>query len=317
MPIFVSRFSPERSLLGNFFTSRTPATEASEEPENGRATVRNTNSAQGLDRAPSQQNRTTTEAARSAPEPTAPERDASSQDIGTDSITLLDQLRLRRSATSLVREDGGSAEPVQDPPSADVAQGNVGPLAELLTALVEEITADDPQEVETTADTPTDLVESVSVENQQANEAAATERLEVLIDALRTGEAADAGAAAFQPPPTPAAPPALETREEQERTLREDLQTIATGLRQDAAIEGQRAAEQTARTAAAATDRNQQTEVRENQREIQSLQTDRRQAQQDAQRADQAIRQLQTRNNRIQSSASQPNAGNALDLLAE
>ena len=320
MPIFVSRFSPERSLIGNFLSSRTPAREVQERAETDlrvAPTANGGNSAQRGDRVRPAENRSAPDAARSTPDNTASEQDATSQNITPDSLTLLDQLRLRRNAANLVaeiRESVGSAEPIQDPPAeSETAGGGAGPLAERLTALVEELASDGPGGVVAPTEASPDLIETASAENQQANEAAATERLEVLIDALQTSDTAAVGAAAVPP----ATPTVIQPREEQERTLRQDVQTIATGLRQDAAIEGQRSAEQTARTSNAAADRGQRQEVRDNQREIQSLQTDRRSSQQDVQRADQAIRQLQTRNNRIQSSAPQPNAGNSLDLLAE
>ena len=324
MPIFVSRFSPERSLIGNFLSPRTPAREVQERAETDlrvAPTGNGGNSAQRGDRVRPAENRSAPDAARSTPDNTASAQDATSQNIRPDSLTLLDQLRLRRNAANLVaeiRQSVGSAEPIQDPPAeSETAAGGAGPLAERLTALVEELASDGPGEVDAPTEASPDLIETVSAENQQANATAATERLEVLIDALQTSDTVEVGAASIQPTALPAVPTAIEPREEQERTLRQDVQTIATGLRQDAAIEGQRAAEQTARTSNAAADRGQRQEVRDNQREIQSLQTDRRSSQQDAQRADQAIRQLQTRNNRIQSSAPQPNAGNSLDLLAE
>ncbi len=287
------------------------------------ATGNSGNPAPAGDRVQSANRSTPDSTTRSATENAASGQDAPSQNISADSLTLLDQLRLRRNAANLIadiRENTGSAEPIEDPPATEgdgVVSAGAGALAERLTALVEELATDGGDNV-VPVEASSELIEPVAVENQAASEAAATERLEVLIDALQAGDSTEAGAAVVQPASAPAESVELAPREVQERSLRQDLQTIATGLREDAAIESQRSVAQAARTAEAAAQRGQRQEVRQNQREIQSLQTDRRSAQQDVQRADQAIRQLQTRNTRIQSSSSQPtNTGNSLDLLAE
>jgi hypothetical protein len=322
MPIFVSRFSPERSLVGNFLSPRTPAREVRESPETDRratSTGNGTNTAQRAVR--SAENVSAPDSARSTPEKASSNQDATSQNIGADSLTLLDQLRLRRNATNLIaefRDNVGSAEPIQDPPpsASKTAGTGAGPLADRLTALIQDLASNGSDGVGPSEASP-DVIETLSAENQQANETAATERLEGLINALQTSDTTVAAEVSSLSSNPSAVASVVEPREEQERTLRQDVQSIATGLRQDAAIESQRTAAQTAQTANAAANRGQRQEARANQREIQSLQTERRQSQQDVQRTDQAIRQLQTRTNRINTSSPQPNAGNALDLLAE
>ncbi|MDP6040073.1 MAG: hypothetical protein QGG64_16100, partial [Candidatus Latescibacteria bacterium] len=103
-------------------------------------------------------------------------------------------------------------------------------------------------------------------------------------------------------------------RETQEADLRRDLQTIASGLQADAAIESQRNVAQTARNAEAAIQHENQSSIRENQTEIHSLQASRRSLQQEAQRTDQAIRQLQNETSQLRNSGP---ATTSIDILAQ
>jgi hypothetical protein len=114
------------------------------------------------------------------------------------------------------------------------------------------------------------------------------------------------------------APPAPLPRQVQEEGLQQDVRTIASGLRSDAAIQSRLNAEQTARNAEQSARQGQRQEIRDNQTQIRSIQAERRQLQQEVQRADQAIRQLQNRNARMQGNASTPiNPATSLDILVE
>lgn len=346
MPIFVSRFSPERSLIGSFVAA---GSRRNETPERS-ATVKPTSAAssgttpQGADRAissrdlssqvPTSKSSSTRSAAVSISDPSAEvATESTSSSVG--SLTLLDQLRSRRDSAipkqNPVEEPPPAVEnPVDSPtppPSVGV-ENRLGPLAQRLRTLTNELAASR-TETPTAAPDPA-VVEDLVAENQTANSAAAEENLESLISALQ-----DEGTPAeVLAEPEVAEEPTIDvqsvanaiaeraesevSRDTQEQTLREGLQSIATGLRSDAAIESRQNVEASARNAEAASQVRSRREVQQNQREIQSLQGERRAAQQEARSADQQIRQLQSQNTRIQSnSAQQANPGTSLDVLAQ
>lgn len=331
MPIFVSRFSPERSLIGRFLAPRPAAPAARDGDENARRVTGAGNGVSARSGGPKQAEDRVDSANRTTPKTstrlTSPNdalvggtpSTSSQSNEAPDALTLLDQLRLRRSSFNVtdLRDSEGSSEEVEDPPDSAATQPTApNPLASRLTQLVEDLRSDVSGETDATAAPAEGVVKALAIENEAANAAAATERLEGLLDALQSGEVVKPQdqEPAIAPPPIVSID---ETRETQEQELRQDLQTIATGLRTDADIEGRRNAEIAARNADAASGRNQRQEVQQNQREIQSLQAERRQAQQEAQSADQSIRQLQTQNRRIQANSSGTRStGNALDLLS-
>jgi len=344
MPIFVSRFSPERSLIGSFVA---PGARRNETPERA-ASVTPTSAAssgtspQGADRIElsrdlSSSVSTETPSARSAPAVSDPSAEDSTKSTpSVRSLTLLDQLRIRANSTipsqeTSVDEPAAVENPVDSPepaPSVGV-ENRLGPLAERLRALTDELTASRdlaPPAAEVDSATLDDL----ATENQAANNTAAEEDLDILISALQD----ESPSVEVVSEPEVETAPAIDTqaiaaaitqqedtsvsREAQEQTLRDGLQTIATGLRADAAIESRQNVEATARNAEAAYEVRSRREVQSNQREIQALQGDRRSAQQELRSADQAIRQLQNRNSRIQSESTQTaNPGTSLDVLAQ
>lgn len=331
MPIFVSRFSPERSLIGKFLAPRPAAPAARDGDENARRVTGAENGVSAQRGDPTQAEDRVDSEKRTTPETstrlTSPNdilvggrpSTSSQSNESPDALTLLDQLRLRRSSFTVtyLRDSEDASEAVEDPPDGAATQPPaLNPLASRLTQLVEDLRSDVSGETDTTAAPDEEVVKALAIENEAANAAAATERLEGLLDALQSGEVVKS-----QGQETAIAPPLVmsndETRETQEQELRRDLRIIATGLRTDAAIEGRRNAEIATHNADVASGRNQRQEVQQNQREIQSLQAERRQAQQEAQRADQSIRQLQTKNRRIQANSSGTGStGNALDLLS-
>ena len=339
MPIFVSRFSPERSLIGSFVApgscrNETPERSASETQVSEASSG---STSQGADRveltrggrSPDLASPVSTETAstRSAPaavsDPSTESTiESTSSSIG--SLTLLDQLRLRSTSNTPLQNDPvDSPEP---PPSVGV-ENRLGPLAERLRALTQELTAN---RVDAPAEPPVSApFDDLISENQTANNAAAVENLDNLIVALQ----AESDTGAFEPFED-APVPAIDTqaiseaivqqdeevvaRGAQEQTLREGLQTIASGLRADAAIETRQNVEATARNTQAAARVQGRREVQQNQRDIQSLQSERRSAQQELRSADQAIRQLQSRNTQIQSGSNQQaTPGTSLDIVAQ
>ncbi len=339
MPIFVSRFSPERSLIGSFIT---PGSRGKETPE--RVASRTQTSAASSGNTPQGAERVElTRVGRSqdlnSPVPTeesSPAAVSGSPSASIGSLTLLDQLRLRRSGANPIRNnpafepDKAAENPVDSPtPPASVGVGNrLGLLAERLRTLTEEL-ASNRNEAPAPQAGPA-VVSDLVAENASANAAATEESLENLIVALQAEGTRVDGTGA-----PPAAPEAtintqaiaeaitqqaetVVTRDTQEQTLREGLQTIASGLRADAAIETRQNVEATARNAEAASQVRSRKEVQQNQRDIQSMQSSRRSAQQKVRSADQAIRQLQSRNTRIQSESNKPvTPGTSLDLLAQ
>ncbi|HAA75804.1 TPA: hypothetical protein DCE37_11880 [Candidatus Latescibacteria bacterium] len=349
MPIFVSRFSPERSLIGSFVAlgsrrNETPERSATETPTSAASSG---TSPQGADlaelaralRSPDlttqvpTQDSSTRSASVTVSDPSA-EVSTESTSTSIGSLTLLDQLRLRASSPiqdSPVDEPAPAVEnPVDSPtppPSVGV-ENRLGPLAERLRALTDELTANRSAEAPAIEAPAADVVSQQATENQSANAAAAEENLDNLIIALQEEGAAEAPAAGADPEPTIDAEAiataiaqqeaTLVSRDTQEQRLREGLQTIAAGLQADAAIQSRQNVDQTTRNAEAASEVKSRREVQQNQREIQSLQGDRRAAQQDLRSADRAIRQLQSRNIQIQSDSAQTaNPGTSLDVLAQ
>jgi hypothetical protein len=339
MPIFVSRFSPERSLIGSFVA---PGSRRNETPERT-ATVQPTSAAssgttpQGADRVELTRVSTETASTRSAPAISDPSAEVSTESTSSSvgSLTLLDQLRLRANSATPTQDSPADQPAVENPvdspapPSSVGVENRLGPLAERLRALTDELAASR-TEAPAAATNPV-VVDDLVAENQSANSSAAEESLDSLITALQ--DEGTAVAVAAEPPvaeePTidvqAVAAAIAEHREEtvasrdtQDQTLREGLQSIATGLRADAAIESRQNVQETARNAEAASQVRSRREVQSNQREIQALQGDRRSAQQELRNADQSIRQLQSRNNRVQSeSTQQANPGTSLDVLAQ
>ncbi len=376
MPIFTSRFSPERSLLGTFLSTQSQRETGSAErrgrSESGRETDRLETDRLETDRL-ELSGRQTIQAgqARSAAESRTPNRP--------------------RGTSANRGPDEGSGSPPQNRPAEDVGFAQ---QFRLRRAAQEASAVEGPQPPPTRPQIPEPVLPAqgtasefrlrIEQENQAAVQAAAPGRLENLLSGLAAfrnlGEAireeggpAQANASlvsidAFQQAPqgSGAAPgeegaagppvvlsetaapetgdlnagsaepaeradenaegqdfpalsrrasPVTPTREDQQASLREDLHTIADGLRTDAAIESRQSVQQTARSTEQATVRAQREEIRENQTEINSLQTTRRGMQQELQQTDQAIRQLQSRNSRIQNSQS-TDAGTSLDILA-
>lgn len=348
MPIFTSRFSPERSLVGNFVTTRTRENEDAESREKTRrsrnATSRSSQAADRLDIANREQSTSTSSRVRNA-EQTANLRTETTA-VGDTQVNR--QLTLRRASqeAEVVRSNlrssteettptnGASAvsatqqtTSTQSSAQSLFSQTNIRAVQSALTSRIEalvnrlsELRSDQsvqanraenvtaaqsatPASVEEAqSETPATVLETVREDENSTQPGA---RLEARIEALREVQS---GLTSIAPPEPPA-------REEQEASLRADLQTIASGLQSDAAIENQITAEETRRNSEVVVEREQRQTIRENQVEIRDLQTSRRQLDQEAQRTDQAIRQLQSETNRLKNGANA--SGTALNILAQ
>ncbi len=347
MPIFISRYAPDRSLVGNFLFTRTRETEEDEAAQGRGQNLRSsrTDAAQAIrpgedrvelsqsspvdaTRPPSQAGQS--ESGTAAPTPESGGAVPGASDAGTaqQALTLSIQQENRtasQSATQARVYTLLTRVPFQAETSAatrrvdaDSAVAELGVERENVTALQSAQTGD-PVAVAQALDLPEG--ESPLAEGAEPNGAAPaasgppaeTPVPQAAENPVTQDEAGQEGALQSAPPIPEPIP-----REIQEQELQRDLQTISTGLQTDAAIEGRRNVELAARTAERSAAQNGRREVRDNQSEVNALQSERRRMMQEAQRADQAIRQLQSRNARLQNGANgTPNTGTSLDLLAQ
>ena len=348
MPIFISKYSPDRSLVGNFlFTGTRDKTEEGEATQGRGQSV--TPSRTDAAKAP-KPGEDRVELSQSSPaEATRPPSRAGQLDSGTAAQPLasggaqaeVSGARTAEQALTLaVQQENRAASQSAtqarvytllsrvtfqaDTPAATKRVDVDTAIAELNierenVAALQSAQAQDPSAIAQALDLAAG--EAVSQEGVGVGEAgvpSADPRAEDQVPlAAEVPEAeGEAGQAAAQQgaPPIPEPIP----REIQEQDLQRDLQTISTGLQADAAIEGRRNVELAARNADRATERNDRREIRQNQSEVTTIQSERRRMMQEVQRADQAIRQLQSRNSRLQSGSNRTsNAGTSLDLLAQ
>ena len=341
MPIFTSRFSPERSLLGTFLSTRTQRETEKRQPTESDQQAQNSLQADRLELSGRQRGGERTTEVQTTPAPKIVDQETQDVQVRvSDSLSSAQQLRLRRAA-----QEAAAVEKPQEP---DVSTPTPPPeptvtaprsAAEFRLRIRQEnqisVQSAAPDRLEGFLNGLTafqNISTAILEENRAASETAAPERLEAIfdipIDKAPTAEAVRPS----QPPETPVEntviqgantlavplrpspePPSLN---DQQEALRGDLRTIADGLRTDAAIENRINVEQTAQTTARAAQQQQRQEVQNNQNEIRSLQASRRQMQQEVQQTDQAIRQLQNRNERIQNSQSS-GSGSSLDILAQ
>jgi hypothetical protein len=350
MPIYTSRFSAERSLVGKFVTSRPPETEDAESREktrrkdNAQSRASQQAPADRLEISNRQQAKFAATLVRSSEQPAETRAENNVADQQTTR-----QLALRKASQEAV-----------------VARSN------LLSSTEENILPIRPSAPESAQSPSNTQQTTLTQENFNALQSALTNRLDALVEQLsdiRTEQSVEANqqentiaAQSAAPEPlvalaeatadvaTPAATPITEddvaveveaqleaqidqlrdtrlelistfvppeppAREEQQAELRSDLQTISSGLQADAAIENQRTVEETERNTEVAIEREQRDTVRSNEREISTLQTSRRRLDQEAQRTDQAIRQLQSETARLKNGA--PSSGTSVNILAQ
>jgi len=346
MPIFISKFSPDRAAAGNFLFARPPEKAEEAQETAGRKKKERVTPAPADERRPDQATRGEDRLDLRATERTAEEKEAAAprqQDTATaapvaDPLTrglrsLMRGLRdtFRPEARTLAaetqaREPVLSTEPeatrLAVPASTPPAVGNLRVAVEAAEEQNEEaVRSVVPERLEALAE----FVQSrVAEPDESPADGVAAEPLEQAEEAPLAAAPVEGQALAAQlPEPAPqgisalaAPPPDLPPREDQEQRLQKDVQTIASGLRNDAAIESQINSEKTSRGIEEAAERSQRGEMRDNQAEILSLQAERRQLQQDLQQRDQAIRQLQGRNSRLQARGRpQPSSGTTLDIV--
>ena len=350
MPIYTSRFSAERSLVGKFVTSRPPETENAESREK----TRRKDSAQSrasqqapadrLDISNRQQPSFAATLVRTSEQPAEVRAESNvadqqttrqlalhkaSQETAVARSNLLSStkdniLPIRPSATHNVQSQPNTQQ-------TTLTQENFNALQSALTNRLDVL-------VEQLSDIRTEQsVQANQQENTAAAQSAAPEQLAAL---------AEATAKVVAPTTTPITedevvveveaeieaqidqlrdqrlelistfvPPEPPAREEQRAELRSDLQTISSGLQADAAIESQRTVEETVRNTEVATEREQRDTVRTNEQEVNNLQTSRRRLDQEVQRTDQAIRQLQSETSRLKNGAS--SSGTSVNILAQ
>ena len=348
MPIFISRYAPDRSLVGNFLFTRTSGRTEEDEAAQGRGQnprSSRTDAAQAIKpgedrvelsqsspvdatRPPSQAGQTDSRTAAPTPESGGAVPGASDAGTAQQALTLAIQQENRtasQSATQARVYTLLTRAPIQAETAAATKRVDVGTaVAELAVerenvAALQSAQTRDPSAAAQALDLPGD--ESPLAEGTEPNGAASvaagppteTPVPQVAENQVTQVEAGQEGALR-------SAPPVLEPipREIQEQELQRDLQTISTGLQADAAIEGRRNAELATRNSERTTAQNDRREVRDNQSEVNALQSERRRMMQDVQRTDQAIRQLQSRSARLQNGANgTSSSGTSLDLLAQ
>lgn len=326
MPIFTSRFSQEKSLIGTFLSTQSRKTDNAE----SRTENRNTNSASTQNAQQSQdrleltgnqqttvavaQSRATTQAIKSRSETVAAQT-AFRIDIGAlrESLRIIPsesptQIQLSAGLSETVQADQASAnQEAAQSTTPNRLETLVDQLENLRTDqasaqeenVVESTVTDVPEQTEEPANTQTTPVETNA---ETVPPSGPVSQLNALVEKLSTQRNEQAVQA--QP-----------AREEQKAELQNSLKSISTGLQKDAAIENQRTAKETARNTEITAQRQQRTTIRDNQDEIRNLQTSQRSLEQEVQRTNQAIRQLQSENARLRNSNTE--SGTTLDLLVQ
>ena len=350
MPIFISRYAPDRSLVGNFLFTRTREMTEEDEATQGRGqnfTSSRTDAAKaprpGEDRVelsqstPAAATRPPTRAGQAESGNATPPSESGGVEPGVSdsgsaqqALTLAIQQENRtafQSATQARVQTFLTRVTIPTQAETPAATGQVDvdtAVAELAierenTAALQSTQELDPGAIAQALDLRGDetLLQAGAEPNEAAPAAAGppaeTPVPPVAENPVTLDEAGQEGALQSAPPIPEPIP-----REIQEQELQRDLQTISTGLQADAAIEGRRNAELSARNAERSAAQNDRQEVRDNQSEINAIQSERRRMMQEVQRADQAIRQLQSRSARLQNGANRTsNAGTSLDLLAQ
>ena len=347
MPIFTSRFSAERSLVGTFLSTRPQqdAEETSSRGNNRRAERVSNRPAQPQDRLelsdrqttlPSQNSTRSTRTGQ-APEARLPAVQTDRQPASTETATVERPGAQSAADPPLAQASLQITEPFTQVESRfhilqenqDANQSTVpGRLEGLLERLEGLGTSDRPlqaihRENQTASQNATPTRLEAFLEREEPLNMAAVPEEDTLLTAALATELAVTEVMAAEEPNTPlrereAQALAVEPppREEQEEELRRDLQTITSGLNADAAQQSRRNVEQTVRNNARVAEQQIRSDLQDNRAEIRSLQTNRRQLQQESQRTDHAIRQLQNQNARIQNSGT-TSSGSSLDILVQ
>ncbi len=331
MPIFTSRFSQEKSLIGTFLLTQSRKTDDAE----SRTENRNTNSAstqnaqQSQDRLELTGNQQTTVAVAQARATTQAIK-SRSETVSTQTAFRIDIGALRESLRIIPSESPTQiqlspdlSETVQTEQARSNQEAAENAIPDRLKTLVDQLETlrtdqASAQEENTVESTVTDVPEQTTEASEDSANTQPTDPVETNAEtAPSSGPVSQLNALVEQLSTQPQeqgvqAPPA---REEQKAELQNSLKTISTGLQKDAAIENQRTAKETTRNTEITAQRQQRTAIRDNQGEIRNLQTSQRSLDQEVQRTNQAIRQLQSENARLRNTSTE--SGTTLNLLVQ
>ena len=325
MPIFTSRFSPEKSLVGTFLSPRSRETDDAESRKEKRQTdsASTFRASDRLEIAGRQQAETVQ--VRSSKQTT----EVRARETGQQDARQLNLRRALREAGRLERTPSEVPTPLPvkstdtpfNAPAAeenrDASESALPPRLEALVSRLSDLRIER-------------ALQAIQNENADAAETAGPEPLKALVEQVGRNDQQGPTAVGPQEEESAVLHPeridrlverlqaqvAAPEREIQEADLRRDLQTIASGLQADAAVGNQRNVAQPARKAEGSTQSENQNTIRENQTEIRSLQSNRRSLRQEAQRTEQAIRQLQNETSQLRNSGSAA-VTTSIDILAQ
>jgi hypothetical protein len=263
MPIFVSRFSPDRGAVGLL-----QATRIGGRPEEQEA-------AQEVSSKP--------RADQSGGSAQAGNADSQKAVDGRDGLAAVGNTGLALTLGISRTEDANQAS--NQEAAASTAQGDVGEIAQQLQDQLADSGAVSGQTDASAANTDQEVTpaEAPAAEEQdgavQTVDAQGVEQK----DEAREGQADRAEDGQEAPPPA----------EVQRERVRSAAREIGSGLRRDAEIQNSRNVEETSRNATSAAKGGQRQKVRQSQAEAQNLQTERRKLQQEIRQTEQRIRRLQ------------------------
>ena len=308
MPIFISRFSPDRGLVG---LQRSLRVVVKAEAQTKQADSQQDNAQRAASRQGDVQVEQATQAAQTPPLQ-ADQDVAAAQAGGAEGQQAVDG----RDGLAAVGNTGlaltldisqAEAQASNQEAAASAAQGDVGAVAQQLQGQLADsgTGAVSGQTDGAAADTAPPEQPPPVTENQgeavQTVDAQGAEQK----DQAREGQAVDQG----KEVQAPAALPPAEAQREQVRAASRE---IGSGLSQDAKIQSNLDAKESSRNASRAVERNQSQEARQSQEEARNLQAERRKLQDEVRQTEQRIRQLQGRS----SGAGGVSAKTANDLMA-
>jgi hypothetical protein len=287
MPIFVSRFSPDRGLVGLMQSLRA---RGNTEEETTQGDVQRAEQA-----AQAAQESSSSRTDQSGAGAQAGEAQGQSAVDGRDGLSAVGNTGLALTLDISGTEEANRISNQQAAESTD--QGDVGAVAQQLADQLEnqEAGAEDADVAALATAEPTPATEEGGA--AQVVEAQGTEQ---------DGQAREGQVdPATEDPGKKAIPPAEVQRERVRSAARE----IGSGLRRDAEIQNDINVEETSRNAARAVENSERQQARQSQEAARNLQAERRQLQAEVRRTEQQIRQLQ---GRASGSAAATKAANTL-----
>ncbi|MSS72691.1 MAG: hypothetical protein EXS64_14550 [Candidatus Latescibacteria bacterium] len=283
MPIFVSRFSPDRGLVGLMQSLRVrgnveeQTTQAASPEEDVR---RAEQAAQEKTQAAQESSSFRTD--QSGGNAQAGEAQGQSAVDGRDGLSAVGNTGLALTLDISGTEEANRISNQQAAESTD--QADVGGIAQQLQDQIESQGTEDVDGAALSAD-PEAQPAPVAEEQGGAEQTVDAQGAE------QDGTAREGQVDQAAEEEQKAVPPAEVQREQVRSAARE----IGSGLRRDAEIQNSRNVEETSRNVAHTTEGSKRQEVRQSQAEARNLQAERRQLQQEVRRTEQQIRQLQGR----------------------